>query len=33
MMCDEIVTHHDTHPLPVVAELADPAAHSHPARA
>ena len=29
----EIVTHHDTHPLPVVAKLADPAAHAHSARA
>jgi hypothetical protein len=29
----EIVTHHDTHPLPVVAELADPATRSHSARA
>jgi hypothetical protein len=27
----EIVTHHDTHPLPVVAELADPATRSHSA--
>jgi protein ImuA len=29
----EIVTQHAPHPLPVVTELADPAAHSHPARA
>jgi hypothetical protein len=29
----EIVTYHDTHSLPVVAELADPATHSHSARA
>jgi hypothetical protein len=29
----EAVVHHDTHPLPVVAELADPAAHARPARA
>ncbi len=29
----EVVTHHDTHPLPVVAELADPAASTHSARA
>jgi hypothetical protein len=29
----EAVVHHDTHPLPVVAELVDPAAHARPARA
>jgi hypothetical protein len=29
----EVVAHHDTHPLPVVAELADPAAPSRSARA
>jgi protein ImuA len=29
----EVVTQHDPHPLPVVAELADPAARAHPARA
>jgi hypothetical protein len=29
----EAVVHHDTHPLPVVAKLADPAAHPRSARA
>jgi protein ImuA len=29
----KVVTQHDPHPLPVVAELADPAARPHPARA
>jgi hypothetical protein len=31
--CPAVPVHHDTHPLPVVAELADPAAAAHSARA